>query len=116
MQNFINLIRTKYVSTATESNIMDLAQKTQFFTIDVITDLATGAPFGDLTNDADQNEYLRTTTEAQPAFVMISSMPALTKVIQIPSIGKWLFPTSQDEIGMGKLIGFVRCTLYKTEF
>ena len=36
---------------------MDLAQKTQFFTIDVITDLATGASFGDLTSDADQHEY-----------------------------------------------------------
>ena len=107
VQNFINLIRTKYISTATESNIMDLAQKAQYFTIDVITDLATGAPFGDLTSDSDQNEYLRTTSEAQPAFVMISSLPALTKIIQIPSLGKWLFPTSQDEIGMGKLIGFV---------
>jgi hypothetical protein len=107
VQNFINLIRTKYISTATESNIMDLAQKAQFFTIDVITDLATGAPFGDLTSDSDQNEYLRTASEAQPVFVMISSLPALTKIIQIPSLGKWLFPTSQDEIGMGKLIGSV---------
>jgi len=107
VQNFIDLIRTKYISTTTESNIMDLAQKAQFFTIDVITDLATGAPFGDLPSDSDQNEYLRTTTEAQAAFIMICSMPALTKIIQIPSIGKWLFPTSQDEIGMGKLIGFV---------
>jgi hypothetical protein len=86
---------------------MDLAQKAQFFTIDVITDLATGAPFGDLTSDSDQNEYLRTASEAQPVFVMISSLPALTKIIQIPSLGKWLFPTSQDEIGMGKLIGSV---------
>lgn len=84
---------------------MDLAEKTQFFTIDVITDLATGAPFGDLTSDADQHEYLRTATEAQPAFVMISSIPALTKIIQIPFIGKWLFPTSQDKIGMGKMMG-----------
>jgi len=105
VQNFIDLIRTKYISTTTESNIMDLAQKAQFFTIDVITDLATGAPFGDLPSDSDQNEYLKTTTEAQAAFIMICSMPALTKIIQIPSIGKWLFPTSQDEIGMGKLIG-----------
>lgn len=107
MHNFIRLIRTKYLSTDTESNVMDLAQKTQFFTIDVITDLATGAPFGDLPSDTDQNEYLRTATEAQPAFVMISSVPALTKFIQIPFVGKRLFPTSQDEIGMGKMIGFV---------
>jgi hypothetical protein len=91
---------------------MDLAQKAQFFTIDVITDLATGAPFGDLTSDADQHEYLRTATEAQPAFVMISSVPALTRLLQIPWIGKRLFPTSQDEIGMGKMMGSVNCLLF----
>jgi len=91
---------------------MDLAEKAQFFTIDVITDLATGAPFGDLTSDADQHEYLRTATEAQPAFVMISSIPALTKIIQIPFIGKWLFPTSQDKIGMGKMMGCASSILY----
>lgn len=77
---------------------MGLAQKAQFFTIDFIMDLATNSPFGDLTSDSDQNEYLRTSSEAPPAFVMISSLPALTKIIQIPSIGKLLFPTYQDEI------------------
>jgi hypothetical protein len=76
--------RIKYLSTPTSSNIMDLAQKIQLFTINVITDLATGAPFGDLKSDAEQHEYLRTATEAQPEFVMIGSVPALTKIIQIP--------------------------------
>jgi hypothetical protein len=63
---------------------MDLAQKKQFITINVTTDLATGAPFGDLTSAAEQHEYLRTATEAQPAFVIISSVSALTKINQIP--------------------------------
>jgi hypothetical protein len=108
--NFIHLIRTKYLSTATEVNIMDLAQKAQYFTIDVITDLAIGAPFGDLSSDADQHDYLRTTMEAQPAFVMIGSVPSVNKFIQIPFIGKRLFPTAEDEIGMGKMIGFVNST------
>jgi hypothetical protein len=84
VQNFIRLIRTKYLSAPTASNIMDLAQKTQFITIDVTTDLATGAPFGDLTSAAEQHEGLRTATEAQPAFVIISSVSALTKIIQTP--------------------------------
>jgi hypothetical protein len=87
--------------------VMDLAQKAQYFTIDVITDLATGGPFGDLATDSDQHDYLRTTMEAQPAFVMIGSVPSVNKFIQIPFIGKRLFPTAEDEIGMGKMIGFV---------
>jgi hypothetical protein len=53
VQNFIRLIRTKYLSAPTASNIMDLAQKKQFITINVTTDLATGAPFGDLTSAAE---------------------------------------------------------------
>jgi tRNA A37 threonylcarbamoyladenosine synthetase subunit TsaC/SUA5/YrdC len=31
VRNFIHLIRAKYLSTATESNIMDLAEKAQSF-------------------------------------------------------------------------------------
>jgi hypothetical protein len=112
VENFIHLIRTKYLSTTTSFKTMDLAEKAQFFTLDVITDLATGAPFGDLTSDADQHKYLRTASEAQPVFVMISSIPALTKIIQIPFIGKWLFPTSQDKIGMGKMMGCASSILY----
>lgn len=88
-------------------NIIDLAQKAQYFTIDVITDLATGAPLGDLNSDADQHHYLRTTMEAQPAFAIVGVVPSVNKFIQIPFVGKRLFPTSQDEIGMGKMIGFV---------
>lgn len=103
--NFIRLIRTKYLSTDLESKVMDLAQKAQFFTIDVITDLAMGAPFGDLENDDDKHHYLRTMMDMQPAFSLIGSLPTLNKFIQIPSIGKWMFPTADDEFGMGRMIG-----------
>jgi hypothetical protein len=37
---------------------------------------------------------------------MIGSVPSVNKFIQIPFIGKRLFPTAEDEIGMGKMIGF----------
>ena len=85
---------------------MDLAQKTQFFTIDVITDLAMGAPFGDLSSDSDRHEFLRTTMELQPAAIVVASMPWVSKILQTQFVGKFLFPTAQDEIGMGKMIGY----------
>jgi hypothetical protein len=87
---------------------MDLAEKAQYFTIDVITDLATGTSFGDLIYDKDLHDYLRTTGEAQPAFVMIGSVPAVSKFLHIPFVGKMVFPTAEDKIGMGKMIGFVQ--------
>lgn len=86
---------------------MDFSEKANFFTMDVITDLATGKPFGDLSEDKDLHDYMRTTAEAQPAYVLIGVLPSINRILQIPAIGKMVFPTAQDEIGMGKLIGLV---------
>lgn len=104
--NFINLIKNKYLSTEKESKIMDLAQKSQFFTIDVITDLAMGAPFGNLSSDSDRHDFLRSSMELQPAAIVVASMPWVSKILQTQFVGKFLFPTAQDEIGMGKMIGY----------
>ena len=84
---------------------MDLAQKAQFFTMDTIMDIATGAPMGDLENDADVHAYLKTTADALPALIMIGSVPAVHNIIQTPFIAKRLFPTAEDKIGLGRLIG-----------
>ena len=91
------------------SNIrpMDLAQKAQFFTLDSIMDIATGAPMGDLEHNSDVHSYLKTTTDALPALIMIGSVPSVQNFLQIPFIAKKIFPTAEDEIGLGKLIGSV---------
>lgn len=84
---------------------MDLAQKAQFFTLDTIMDIATGAPMGDLESDEDIHSYLKTTADALPALIMMGSVPAVHALIQTPFIAKKLFPTAEDKIGLGKLIG-----------
>jgi hypothetical protein len=84
---------------------MDLAQKAQFFTLDTITDISTGAPIGDLEHDIDVFDYLKTTASALPALIMIASVPAVQNLLQIPFLAKRLFPTAEDKIGLGKLIG-----------
>ena len=86
---------------------MDLAQKAHFFTLDTITDVASGAPIGHLEHDVDVFDYLKTTASALPALVMGASVPAIQNFINIPFIAKRLFPTAEDEIGFGKLIGWV---------
>jgi hypothetical protein len=101
----LDLIRTKYVSSASDFNPMDLAQKAHFFTLDSITDIATGAPIGDLEHDADVFDYLKTTGSALPPLVMIASVPAVQNILHIPFLAKRLFPTAEDKIGLGKLIG-----------
>jgi len=84
---------------------MDLAQKAHFFTLDTIMDIATGAPIGDLDHDADAFDYLKTTASALPPLAMIASVPAVQNLLHIPFLAKRLFPTAEDKIGLGRIIG-----------
>ncbi|KAK3355720.1 cytochrome P450 [Neurospora tetraspora] len=54
----VQLIRTKYCSTETKINPFDLAKKTQYLAIDVISHIGFGEPFGDLLSDQDVNGYI----------------------------------------------------------
>ncbi|KAG9189115.1 hypothetical protein G6011_05983 [Alternaria panax] len=47
----MNLIDTKYVSPGTKYRPMDFVLEAQYFTLDVISALAFGKPFGYLTQD-----------------------------------------------------------------
>lgn len=84
---------------------MDLAQKAQFFTIDTITDVAHGAPIGDLENDVDAFDFLKNTASVLPALIMIASVPSVQNFLNIPFLAKLLFPTAEDNLGLGRLIG-----------
>jgi hypothetical protein len=84
---------------------MDFAEKTEFFTLDTILDIATGTPMGDLDQDMDVNAYLKTTSAVVAPLVMIGSVPSVQNFLHIPFIAKKIFPTAEDRFGVGKLIG-----------
>lgn len=105
ISRFVDLIRQKYLSSDSNFRPMDLAEKAQFFTLDVILDIATGAPTGDLEQDTDVYSYLKTTADALAPLIMISSVPSVQNFLHIPFIAKKIFPTAEDKIGFGKLIG-----------
>jgi hypothetical protein len=46
IQTLIKLIRRKYLSTESEHKPMDFGRKVQYFTMDIISDLAYREPFG----------------------------------------------------------------------
>lgn len=104
---FLALIRRKYVSADDNMRSMDLAEKTQFFTLDTIMDIATGVPVGDLEHDSDVYNYLKTTADALAPLIMIGSVPAAANFLRIPFIAQKLYPTAEDKIGFGRLIGYV---------
>jgi cytochrome P450 len=105
--NFVSLICQKYISSSSVIRPMDLARKAQYFTLDVIVDVAAGAPFGDLIHDKDCHEYLESTANSLPAIAMVSSVPWAGKLLQHPWIGKLVSPSGTEEKGIGKVIRFV---------
>jgi len=84
--NLLDLIRRRYVSKGSDFRPMDLAEKSQFYALDAILDIATGAPMGDLQYDEDVNSYLKTTAAALPPLIMIGSVPSIQVCVLEPSL------------------------------
>jgi len=106
--NMLHLIKTKYLTTPSEFKPMDLARKAQFFTLDVITKIAFGEAFGDLVNDTDMYQYIKSTEEMLEVIIMAGTMPLMKSMFTVEWIGNLMFPSDKDGMGIGKLIGIAK--------
>ncbi|SPO06232.1 related to pisatin demethylase (cytochrome P450) [Cephalotrichum gorgonifer] len=102
--NFIDLIERKYLSTGADYRPMDLGEKGQFFTLDVISDLAFGQAFGFLEKDADPFDYVKITKAFIPFMIVLCHSPYLARLLHSPPF-KGLFPKGSDKLGFGAFIG-----------
>ncbi|OLN95822.1 Pisatin demethylase 10 [Colletotrichum chlorophyti] len=96
---FMDLIDTY----ASENKRFDFGLKAQYFTLDVISDLAFGQPFGDLTSDSDVHDYIHTTEQNMPNIVVAAVLPWLLTMLSWPLLRR-LLPSESDTAGLGKLI------------
>lgn len=103
----IKLIDSKYITTDTEYKPMDFGRKAQFFTLDVISYVAYGMPFGFLATDTDVYQYIEMSEQAVPAAMMVTIFPWLNHVLT-SSFMKRLLPSATDAIGFGKIIGITK--------
>lgn len=94
----MSLIDEKYVSV---NKPFDFGRKAQYFTLDVITDLAFGEPFGDVETDSDVFEYIHTMEQQLPSIIVTTVVPGLLKILQLPFM-RSLLPSEKDPIGLGK--------------
>ena len=83
---------------------MDLSRKVQFFTLDVITDIAYGQPLGDLIEDEDVYKYVQSTEEMLEVIIILGSIPILNDILKIQWIAEFMFPSEKDKTGVGRLI------------
>ncbi|KXH60217.1 cytochrome P450, partial [Colletotrichum nymphaeae SA-01] len=69
---------------ASQDKRFDFGLKAQYFTLDVISDLAFGKPFGDLASDSDVYDYIHTTEQSMPNIVVTAVLPSLLHVLSWP--------------------------------
>lgn len=89
---------------ADQGRPVDLGRRAQFFTLDVLSDLAFGEPFGFLETDSDVYEYIKTAEETLPMVMVTTVVPWLVKVLSSP-IFKRLLPSEKDRLGFGRVMG-----------
>jgi len=100
----INLIERKYLSTPTQFRPIEFAHKSQYFALDVISELGFGAALGFLSQDKDLYDYLEINDSYFPVLVLLSNMPWLGRLMH-----RWplscMLPKEGDRVGFGRLMG-----------
>ena len=104
MVALIDLIERKYISSKTDTKALDFGRAASYFTLDTISNVAFGEPFGFLATDSDMHKYLETTRESLPAIALVTVVPWLSKLLQT-SLMKRFLPSEKDKIGLGRIIG-----------
>jgi hypothetical protein len=100
----VDLIRKKYLSTDLENKPLDFGRKSQYFTLDVISDVAYRQPFGYLETDSDMFEYISSVEKIFVAACMVTIFPWINRVLGW-RIMKAALPSGKDPLGPGKIIG-----------
>lgn len=76
------MIRTKYISTPTVYRPIDFAVKASFLTLDILTSVAFGAPFGYLSQDEDVYDYIAILNRYLPIVALCQVFPWLDRVLR----------------------------------
>ncbi len=90
-------------SYADRGKPVDLGRKVQYFTLDVISDIAFGEPFGFLETDSDVYKYIETTESTLPVVMVTTVIPFLVKLLASPLL-KTVLPSEKDVLGFGRVM------------
>ncbi|PHH74504.1 hypothetical protein CDD82_4902 [Ophiocordyceps australis] len=102
----VSLIRTKYLSSTEGVKALNLGQKLQYTTFDIIGRVGIGADFGLLGTDSDPSKFVlsseRGLVEANRAYAY-----GYWRLCSLPYVGRFLLPSMADAQGFGRLIAAV---------
>ncbi|KAJ5231639.1 uncharacterized protein N7469_006227 [Penicillium citrinum] len=103
IQDFISLIRAKYISSEGQVIPMDMSKKVQYFTLDVISSVGLGSTFGMLQSDRDINHCL-SSMEDGLAIANTALAMGFSWITQAPLIGKLFAVSPKHNTGFGKMM------------
>ncbi|KAE9369918.1 pisatin demethylase [Stipitochalara longipes BDJ] len=103
----VDLLERKYISTKTDFKPVDFGRTASYFTLDTLSSIAFGEPFGDLATDSDVHNYIETTEESLPVIILVTVIPWLSKLLQMNFMKRFL-PSEKDKIGLGRMIGVAK--------
>ena len=107
----VRLLEAHYLSTPQQYRPVDFARKIQYFTLDVISDLAFGHPFGFMEQDADVYDFIKITRDFFPVAVLTGNIPSLVSLLHSP-LFRGLLPKASDKLGFGAFIGYAVICLH----
>ncbi|KAI9807009.1 MAG: hypothetical protein M1833_002667 [Piccolia ochrophora] len=108
VQDLLDLIGREYISSGTSLRKLDFGRVAQYFTLDVISDLAFRTPFGDLTKNEDVHDYIKTMEENLPTIIVLSNIPSLNNLIKVSGLMNLLAPKVKDKKGLGRVMAVAR--------
>ena len=89
----------------------------QYFTLDTITDIAFGKPFGDVPADKDVHQYIELAETMFPPMCIAHTIPGVLEFLQaiqkVPWIAALVMPSYEDKAGFGVLMAWVNYVAQK---
>ncbi|KAH6672247.1 putative benzoate 4-monooxygenase cytochrome P450 [Halenospora varia] len=111
ISDFVSRIEEKWVSEEGETRKFDIARRTQYLTLDIITHLCFGKPFGFVEGDGDMYGFLETIESQLPVVqhfsVWIEINTLFRKLVGVKWLRAMIMPSVHDEEGIGRIMGFV---------
>ncbi|KAK3403432.1 cytochrome P450 [Sordaria brevicollis] len=98
VRSFIKLIETKYLSDSGDLRPMDMGSRAQFFTSDVVSELAFGKSFGNCEADADFKGYVQAVEETIVWSSALCLIPSVTMLL-VKWPFKYLFYAEDKALG-----------------
>ncbi|KAB8342828.1 hypothetical protein FH972_022426 [Carpinus fangiana] len=110
--DFVDRIDRNWISTAAKTKVFDIANRIQFFAVDMITHLCFGKPLGFVASDSDVFNFLRTIEMQLPIVqhfsVFLELNELLLRAVRIPFLKKYILPSAKDKSGIGVIMGISR--------